>query len=41
MRQYLLSVYQPDGEPSPEVLAPIMADLGAVAEEMREVRPVA
>ncbi|WP_214109643.1 YciI family protein [Acrocarpospora catenulata] len=36
MRQYLLSVYQPDGDPPPpEVLAPIMADLGALAEEMR------
>jgi hypothetical protein len=36
MRQYLLSIYQPDGDPpSPEFLAPIMADLGALAEEMR------
>ena len=35
MRQYLLSVYQPDGDPSPEFLAPIMADLAALAEEMR------
>jgi hypothetical protein len=36
MKQYLLSIYQPDGDPpSPEVLAPIMADLGALAEEMR------
>jgi hypothetical protein len=36
MRQYLLSVYQPDGDPpSPEFLAPIMADLDALAEEMR------
>jgi hypothetical protein len=36
MRQYLLSVYQPDGDPPPpEFLAPIMADLGALAEEMR------
>jgi hypothetical protein len=36
MRQYLLSVYQPDGDPpSPEALAPIMADLEALAEEMR------
>ncbi|ETK36659.1 YciI family protein [Microbispora sp. ATCC PTA-5024] len=36
MRQYLLSVYQPDGEPPPpEVLAPIMADLGVLAEEMK------
>ena len=35
MRQYLLSVYQPDGEPPPGLLAPIMADLDALAEEMR------
>jgi hypothetical protein len=36
MRQYLLSVYQPDGDPPPpEVLAPIMANLDALAEEMR------
>ncbi|HEX5997167.1 MAG TPA: YciI family protein [Jiangellales bacterium] len=36
MRQYLLSIYQPDGDPpSAEFLAPIMADLGALAEEMR------
>jgi hypothetical protein len=35
MRQYLLSVYQPDGEAPPEMLAPIMADLAALAEEMR------
>jgi hypothetical protein len=36
MRHYLLSVYQPDGDtPPPEVLAPIMADLGALTEEMK------
>lgn len=36
MRKYLLSVYQPDGDPpSLEVLVPIMADLDALAEEMR------
>jgi hypothetical protein len=35
MRQYLLSVYQPDGDPPPGLLAPIMADLGTLAEEMR------
>ncbi|BCY10299.1 YciI family protein [Actinoplanes sp. L3-i22] len=35
MRQYLLSVYQPDGEAPPEVLAPIMADLDTLAEQMR------
>jgi len=33
---YLLSIYQPDGDPPPpEILDPIMADLGALAEEMR------
>jgi hypothetical protein len=36
MRQYLLSIYQPDGDPPPpEFLAPIMADLGVLAEEMK------
>ncbi len=36
MRQYLLSIYQPDGDPpSPESLAPIMAGLRALEEEMR------
>jgi hypothetical protein len=35
MRQYLLSVYQPEGQAPPEVLAPIMADLEALAEEMQ------
>jgi hypothetical protein len=36
MRQYLLSVYQPDGDPPPpEVLGPIMANLGALADEMK------
>jgi len=35
MRQYLLSVYQPDGEAPAGLLAPIMADLDALAEEMR------
>ncbi len=35
MQQYLLSIYQPDGDPpSPEVLGPIMADLAAVNDEM-------
>jgi hypothetical protein len=34
MRQYLLSVYQPD-PPPPEVLAPIMASLGALTDEMK------
>jgi hypothetical protein len=36
MRHYLLSIYQPDGEPPPpEVLDPMMADLDALADEMR------
>ena len=36
MRQYLLSIYQPDGDPPPpEVLDPIMAELGRLNEEMR------
>ncbi|GAA2631053.1 YciI family protein [Dactylosporangium fulvum] len=36
MRQYLLSVYQPDGDPPPpEVLAPIMANLGALTDDMK------
>ena len=36
MNQYLLSIYQPDGEPpSPEVLERIAADVGAVQDEMR------
>jgi hypothetical protein len=35
MKQYLLSIYQPDGTPDPEVLAPVMRDLEALNEEMR------
>jgi hypothetical protein len=36
MKQYLLSVYQPDGDPpAPEVLDPIMRDLKALNEEMK------
>lgn len=36
MRQYLLSVYQPDTEPPPpEVLGPIMERLGELNEEMK------
>ncbi|MGI5507063.1 YciI family protein [Lentzea sp. CA-135723] len=35
-QQYLLSIYQPDGEvPPPEVLDPIMANLAALNEEMQ------
>ena len=37
MAQYLLTIYQPDGEaPPPEFLEPIMRDLDAVNREMRE-----
>ena len=36
MTQYLLSIYQPDGDPpAPEVLEPIMRDLEAVNNEIR------
>ena len=36
MKQYLLSIYQPDGDaPPPEVLEPIMRDIDAVDQEMR------
>jgi hypothetical protein len=37
MRQYLLSVYQPDGPvPAPEVLERVSADLDALNAELRE-----
>lgn len=36
MKQYLLSVYQPDGDPpAPEILEPIMRDIDAVKQEMK------
>lgn len=36
MKQYLLSIYQPAGDPPPpEVLEPIMKDLHALEEEMK------
>jgi hypothetical protein len=36
MKQYLLSIYQPDADPpAPEVLDKIMSDVGVVREEMR------
>lgn len=36
MTQYLLSIYQPDGDPpEPEVLDPIMRDVNAVKDEMK------
>ena len=37
MKQYLLSMYQPDGDPPPpEVLGPIMRDVYAVQQEMKD-----
>jgi hypothetical protein len=37
MAHYLLSIYQPDGEPpGPEILDPIMRDIDAVKQEMRD-----
>ncbi len=37
MKQYLLSVYQPDGPaPPPEVLEPIMAELDALNAELKQ-----
>jgi hypothetical protein len=36
MQQYVLSIYQPDGDPPPpEVLDPIMAELGRLNDEIR------
>lgn len=35
MKQYLLSVYQPEGRPEPEVLDRIMKNLDTLNEEMR------
>ena len=36
LKRYLLSIYQPDGDPPPpEILEPIMRDIGAVVEEMK------
>ena len=37
MKNYLISMYQPDSEPpAPEVLEPIMRDLGNLRTEMQE-----
>ncbi len=37
MNQYLLSIYQPDGPaPEPDVLGPIMRDVEAVKQEMKD-----
>lgn len=35
MKQYLLSIYQPEGTPEPEVLEPVIKNLDALNEEMR------
>ena len=36
MKQYLLSIYQPDGDPPPpEILEPIMRDVNAVDAELK------
>ncbi len=36
MKQYLLSMYQPDGEaPSPEILEKVMADVDALRRELK------
>lgn len=37
MKQYLLSIYQPDGAvPAPEVLEPIMADLAVLRRDLED-----
>lgn len=36
MKQYLLSIYQPEGTPAPEVLEPIMRNLDALNREMQD-----
>ena len=37
MKQYLLSIYQPDGDPPPpEILDPVMRDLATLEQEMKE-----
>ena len=36
MKRYLLSLYQPEGDPPPEVLEPIMRDLAALNQELRD-----
>lgn len=35
MKQYLLSIYQPEGRPDPEFLAQVMRDLDALKEDMK------
>ena len=37
MKQYLLSMYQPDGDPPPpEILGPIMRDVHRIRQEMQD-----
>jgi hypothetical protein len=37
MKQYLLTIYQPDGDPPPaDVLATVMRDVGAVIEDAKK-----
>ncbi|TDC86320.1 hypothetical protein E1292_48160 [Nonomuraea deserti] len=37
MKHYVLTMYQPDGEPpGPEILDPVMRDLGALEQEMKD-----
>ncbi|MFC4852128.1 YciI family protein [Actinophytocola glycyrrhizae] len=36
MKQYLLSIYQPEGTPEPDVLAPVLRELDALNQEMRD-----
>lgn len=36
MKRYLLSIYQPDGTPEPDVLEPVMRDLEVLNQEMRD-----
>lgn len=39
MKQYLLSIYQPDGEtPPPELLEPVMRKMNALIEEAKAAR---
>jgi hypothetical protein len=35
MKQYLLSIYQPEGTPEPEVLEPVMRNLDTLNKEMQ------
>jgi hypothetical protein len=35
MKQYLISMYQPDGELPPELLAKVMAEIGAIRTELQ------